>query len=52
MPVQNLKNIFDELIKVLNPRVREVIEKRFGLRSVSCQTLKQSARILVSLENE
>jgi len=38
--VQNLKNIFDELIKVLNPRVREVIEKRFGLRSVSCQTLE------------
>ena len=40
MPGQNLKNILDELIKVLNPRVREVIEKRFGLRSVSCQTLE------------
>ena len=40
MPEQNLKNILDELIKVLNPRVREVIEKRFGLRSVSCQTLE------------
>jgi len=40
MPKQNLKNILDELIKVLNPRVREVIEKRFGLRSVSCQTLE------------
>ena len=40
MPGQNLKNILDELIKVLNPRVREVIEKRFGLRSVLCQTLE------------
>jgi len=40
VPGQNLKNILDELIKVLNPRVREVIEKRFGLRSVSCQTLE------------
>ena len=40
MPGQNLKNILYELIKVLNPRVREVIEKRFGLRSVSCQTLE------------
>ncbi len=40
MTGQNLKNISDELIKVLNPRVREVIEKRFGLRSVSCQTLE------------
>lgn len=37
---QNLKNILDELIKILNPRAREVIEKRFGLRSVSCQTLE------------
>jgi len=40
VPGQNLKNILDELIKVLNPRVREVIEKRFGLRSVLCQTLE------------
>lgn len=40
MPRQNLKNILDELIKVLNPRGREVIEKRFGLRSVSRQTLE------------
>jgi len=40
MPGQNLKNILDELIKILNPRAREVIEKRFGLRSVSCQTLE------------
>ncbi|MEK7134914.1 MAG: sigma factor-like helix-turn-helix DNA-binding protein [Patescibacteria group bacterium] len=37
---QNLKNILDELIKILNPRGREVIEKRFGLRSVSGQTLE------------
>ena len=37
---QNLKNILYELIKVLNPREREVIEKRFGLRSVLCQTLE------------
>lgn len=40
MPWQNLKNILDEIIKILNPRAREVIEKRFGLRSVSCQTLE------------
>ena len=40
MPGQNLKNILDELIKVLNPRAREVIEKHFGLRSVLCQTLE------------
>ncbi|MDP3004230.1 MAG: sigma factor-like helix-turn-helix DNA-binding protein [Candidatus Azambacteria bacterium] len=40
MPGQNIKNILSELIKVLNPRTREVIEKRFGLRSVSCQTLE------------
>jgi len=40
MSEQNLKNILDELIKILNPRVREVIEKRFGLRSVSYQTLE------------
>ena len=40
MPGQNLKNILYELIKVLNPRVREVIEKHFGLRSVLCQTLE------------
>ena len=37
---QNLKNILDEIARVLNPRVREVIEKRFGLRSVACQTLE------------
>ena len=40
MPRQNLKNILDELIQILNTRVREVIEKRFGLRSVSSQTLE------------
>jgi len=40
MPGQNLKNILYELIKVLNPRAREVIEKHFGLRSVLCQTLE------------
>ncbi|MBU2082357.1 hypothetical protein KKH14_02970 [Patescibacteria group bacterium] len=40
MQKQNLKNIIDELTKVLNPRTREIIEKRFGLRSVSCQTLE------------
>ncbi|MDO8443604.1 MAG: sigma factor-like helix-turn-helix DNA-binding protein [Candidatus Azambacteria bacterium] len=37
---KQLKNIIDELVKILNPRTREVIEKRFGLRSVSCQTLE------------
>ena len=40
MQKQNLKNIIDELAKILNPRTREIIEKRFGLRSVSCQTLE------------
>ena len=40
MQKQNLKSIIDELAKILNPRTREVIEKRFGLRSVSCQTLE------------
>ncbi len=40
MQRQNLKNTIDELVKVLNPRTREVIEKRFGLRSVSYQTLE------------
>jgi len=37
---QNLKIILDELLRILNPRVREVIEKRFGLRSISRQTLE------------
>lgn len=40
MPEQNLKIIIDELTKNLNPRVRQVIEKRFGLRSISHQTLE------------
>lgn len=46
MPEQNLKNILDELIKILNPRAREVIEKRFGLRSISYQTLETIGRNL------
>ncbi len=40
MREQDIKNILNEVIKILNPRVREVIEKRFGLRSASCQTLE------------
>ncbi len=40
MAGKNLKNILDEIIKITNPRVREVIEKRFGLRTVSYQTLE------------
>ena len=40
MQKQNLKNIIDELTKILNSRTREIIEKRFGLRSISCQTLE------------
>lgn len=40
MQQQSLKNILDELVKVLNPRTRKVIERRFGLRSVSHQTLE------------
>ena len=44
MQTQNLKNIIDELVRILNPRTREVIEKRFGLRSISCQTLEAIGR--------
>jgi DNA-directed RNA polymerase delta subunit len=36
----NLKNSIEQITKVLNPRVRNVIEKRFGLRSGSSQTLE------------
>ncbi|MDO8743153.1 MAG: sigma factor-like helix-turn-helix DNA-binding protein [Candidatus Azambacteria bacterium] len=37
---QSIKIILDGLLKILNPRAREVIEKRFGLRSISRQTLE------------
>ncbi|OGD24851.1 hypothetical protein A2819_00575 [Candidatus Azambacteria bacterium RIFCSPHIGHO2_01_FULL_40_24] len=40
MAEENLKNILDEIVKTINPRVREVIEKRFGLRTISYQTLE------------
>lgn len=40
MEEKNLKNILDEIIRVLNPRVREIIEKRFGIRTISYQTLE------------
>lgn len=40
MTEKNLKNILDEIIKVINPRVREIINKRFGLRTISYQTLE------------
>lgn len=40
MAGKNLKNILDEIVKVASPRVREVIEKRFGLRTISYQTLE------------
>lgn len=36
----NLKNTLEQIVKVLNPRVRDVIEKRFGLRSNSYKTLE------------
>ncbi|KKS44460.1 hypothetical protein A2567_00295 [Candidatus Azambacteria bacterium RIFOXYD1_FULL_42_11] len=36
----NLKNILDEMLKILNPRVRSVVEKRFGLKSEAYQTLE------------
>lgn len=36
----NLKNILDEMLKILSPRVRSVIEKRFGLKSEAYQTLE------------
>lgn len=40
MVEKNLKNILDEIVKITSPRVREVVERRFGLRSVSYQTLE------------
>jgi len=40
MKTQGIKNVLDEIISVLNPRVRSVIEKRFGLRSEAYQTLE------------
>lgn len=40
MEEKNLKSILDEIIKILNPRVREIIEKRFGIRTISYQTLE------------
>src|SRR3989338_8601718 len=40
MAEENLKNILDEIVKTINPSVREVIEKRFGLRTISYQTLE------------
>mgnify|MGYP001587115529 CR=1 FL=1 len=40
MREQNLKIILDGLLKIPNPRAREIIEKRFGLRSISRQTLE------------
>lgn len=40
MPEKNLKDILDEIVRIINPRVREVIEKRFGLRTISYQTLE------------
>lgn len=44
MAEKNLKNILDEIVKVISPRVREVIEKRFGLRTISYQTLESIGR--------
>ena len=40
MREQNLKEATEEILKNLNPRTREVIEKRFGLRSISRNTLE------------
>lgn len=40
MEEKNLKNTLDEIIRILNPRIREVIEKRFGIRTISYQTLE------------
>ena len=40
MAEKNLKNILDEMVKIINPRVREVIERRFGIRTISYQTLE------------
>src|SRR3989344_3199229 len=44
MQSPNLKNILDEITKILNPRVRAVIEKRFGLKSEAYQTLEAIGR--------
>lgn len=40
MQEQKIKNTLNEILSFLNPRVREVIEKRFGLRAVAHQTLE------------
>ncbi len=40
MAEKNLKNILDEIVKITSPRIREVIERRFGLRAISYQTLE------------
>src|SRR3989344_3746474 len=40
MAEKNLKNILDEIVRNINPRVREIIEKRFGIRTISYQTLE------------
>ncbi|MDP2638822.1 MAG: sigma factor-like helix-turn-helix DNA-binding protein [Candidatus Azambacteria bacterium] len=42
----SIKNTVEELLRTLNPRMRGVIEKRFGLRSISCQTLEAIGQIL------
>lgn len=44
MAEKNLKIILDEIVKIISPRVREVIEKRFGLRTISYQTLEAIGR--------
>ncbi len=40
MAEQNFKNLLKDIVSILNPRTREVIEKRFGLSSSREQTLE------------
>ncbi|OGD30028.1 hypothetical protein A2833_02905 [Candidatus Azambacteria bacterium RIFCSPHIGHO2_01_FULL_44_55] len=40
MAEQNFKNLLKDIISTLNPRTREIIEKRFGLSSSRGQTLE------------
>lgn len=44
MAEKNLKNILDEIVKIITPRVREVVERRFGIRTISYQTLEAIGR--------
>ena len=40
MGEKNLKSILDEIMRIVSPRARGIIEKRFGIRTMSYQTLE------------